>query len=492
MSISNDETHSKSHTNKSHKIKFVSKHHNQPTWPIYDLFYNDILQWIVPTHVRTLFLRYAVVQSLLLASFLYCVYQLVRYNNNISEPWIVLLTLELLLCNLAWTLHHRRVLYVRFNECWWMDPSVTHVNRLDMHTSAIRYFDQEADARRAACQPELAATGNVVTLDALAWKFQLFTTVETALAAVSLEDAIDMHVPSNWMLQPGVDDIPIYTNMKYPFKCLPPILPDENPTGVYQVQFAVPWSLTTSAADDVSLVLQGVESAVYVNVNNKFIGFSKDSRLPCEFDVTSAITTSGTNTLRLVVVRWSDGSYVEDQDHWWMAGLHRSVELLRRPRGADMTDYQVQADASGQLSVNITCRTGNRQRKVLARLYNDRQVTADGDGWVQGTCVWTSGDVTVNAGDAHVAISGNLDNAALWTAETPNLYTLTISWLVDDVVKQVEFCRVGFRTVDIVEGQVRVNGKAIMICGINRHEHDPDTGKVVSLTRMKQDIISLK
>jgi beta-galactosidase len=299
-------------------------------------------------------------------------------------------------------------------------------------------------------------------------------------------------VPSNWMMH-GYDKN-IYTNIKYPWPCQPPIVPHENPTGIYRLEFDLPddWC-DGNIGSDVTILFHGVESCCFVYLNGQLIGFSKDSKLPCEFDITDTVQHAA-NVLQVVVIRWSDGSYVEDQDQWWMAGIHRSVELIRRPAGADILDYQVQADASGNITCSVDCRTtfpmvGERQ--IVLELYEDEQLTVDGE-WKEGPCIWKA----VRTIDAQVQcnVSDMVDASKVrtWTAETPNLYTLTVSLLVENEVQQVESCRVGFRTVEIKKGMVMVNGRRITVCGMNRHEHDPDHGKVVSLERMKQDICILK
>lgn len=173
-------------------------------------------------------------------------------------------------------------------------------------------------------------TENVYCLDGN-WKFCLKETVQEGLAVVTDDNNNNITwktipVPSNWTLQPeACDDRPIYTNQKYPWPCQPPLVPYRNPTGVYQVEFdlsSTSWNNT--AVDDYALLFHGVESAFYVYLNGEFVGFSKDSRLPAEFDVTSCLSLKSKtkNVLQVVVLRWSDGSYVEDQDHWWMAGMH--------------------------------------------------------------------------------------------------------------------------------------------------------------------------
>lgn len=363
----------------------------------------------------------------------------------------------------------------------------------------LRLFQDESQARRAACQPTLATlnkneTPNVWRLDdEEQWKFQYHTSVRNALKAVYSDSGQwdDMQIPSHWMLK-GYDR-PIYTNVKYPFPVVPPFVPEENPTGIYRLTFDLPESWQGSGDATYSLLLHGVESACYAYINHELIGFSKDSRLPCEFDCTNALSLreEGPNELYIVVIRWSDGSYVEDQDHWWMAGIHRSVELVRRPHGANIMDYRVQADADGHLGISIDVRGPDSNQKVVAKLYADEQLTSDGD-WRKGREVWKSEEAVKGS---HCLITGSVSPAPrLWSAEEPNLYTLTLSLVNSDqkVTSQVESCRVGFRTVEIQQGVVLVNGRRIFVCGLNRHEHDPDHGKVVRVDRMKQDIELMK
>jgi hypothetical protein len=367
-------------------------------------------------------------------------------------------------------------------------------------------------------------------------------------------------IPSHWMMR-GYDK-PIYTNIKYPFPNRPPFVPHENPTGVYKLIFRLPdrWiqhykaplsntllddgrggpsSSPIFLEDDYSILFHGVESAFFVYLNQVLIGYSQDSRLPAEFSLTQYLRPLETNTLHVVCCRWSDGSYLEDQDHWWLAGIFRSVEILRRPKGADLLDYRVQADMDGSLNVFIDVkglshntrvsdggssnnssyhpgtasfeavytkkggiqspRKGKEceeevediqsnhhkidKRRIVAKLYADTQVDPYG-GLVSGDEVWwssmavsdgasllTSGSTTITC---HLA--GKISHVRLWNAEEPHLYTLILQ-LYDgqsNHVKQVETCRVGFRSMDIQDGILTLNGKRITIRGVNRHEHDPD------------------
>lgn len=189
-----------------------------------------------------------------------------------------------------------------------------------------------------------------------------------------------------------------------------------------------------------------------------------------------------------------------------VVGIHRSVELIRRPFGADIVDYQVQADASGHLMCHVECRRPTMKRslrrRIVVRLYDDVQLTADGSEWKEGTCIWTASQELDDSGGGNnvvaVTLFGDVDKALLWSAEMPNLYTMTVTLetTASDnksyAVQQAESCRVGFRTVSVHDGAVFVNGCRITVCGMNRHEHDPDHGKVVSLERMHQDICLFK
>ena len=471
----------------AHRIQWTSRYTSAgAVWPVHDLIFNDILLWLLPTHTLTLWIKLLFVLFIQVGLLVYTV---------MKQERTAAVALAVTIC--AWLHYQRRVITLPGKT--WMDPTIPGINRLAMHVP-LRLFESLECARRAACMPQLVACNdklalapNVYRLDELKWLFSLQDTAEEALHLVHTQQQLEyvsIKVPSNWTLQ-GFRDRPIYTNQKYPFPCQPPLVPHENPTGIYYLEFESPWSLQ-DAATDYTLLFHGVESACYVFLNQHFVGFSKDSRLPFEFDITPFLQAK--NTLQVVVMRWSDGSYVEDQDHWWMAGIHRSVELIRRAPSADILDFAVQADASGHLTCAVDLRGNMTPNRMLQmKLYNDLQLSADGDEWKPQSCLLTKG-YALSPTDHHATLAVDVDPSLLqlWTAETPNLYTLAVELLRDGRVVQVESCRVGFRTVDIHDGAVHVNGRPITVCGMNRHEHDPDHGKVVSLGRMKQDICLLK
>lgn len=491
----------------SHKIKFRSRHCRGIVWPVHDIFFNEILLWLLPTHRTTLAIKYGVVSMLINVL---CSFFLWLQTEPPGFSFVCFVVVLWVGIHSVWTWYYWRVLneIILADRYEWMDPSLPAQSRLPMH-APLRLHSNEHDARRAACIPDLIAlnhrgpvtqqlTDNIWRMDSLEWRFCLFYDVRSALkVAVDLErhqelDFRPIEVPANWTLQ-GVGDNPIYTNQKYPFPCQPPLVPSRNPTGIYRLfPFDVPtvWQENGFDTGSYTILFHGVESAFYVYLNGSFVGFSKDSRLPAEFDITPMLRPTN-NTLCVVVVRWSDGSYIEDQDHWWMAGIHRSVEMIRRPRLAAIVDYQVQADASGHLSCHVDVLEGVKEGTISIKLYSDRQVSPDGSLWEEGECIWASSKEVGSA--KSFTLSGTILGVSQWSAEQPALYTFTVTLMNSvGVTLQSESCRVGFRTVDIQNGYVTINGERITVCGINRHEHDPDKGKVVSLELMQKDICLMK
>ena len=396
----------------------------------------------------------------------------------------------------------------------WENPQVFAKKRVAMHTSSIRYISSVAAARAHACRIELRSedTPNIASLDGT-WRFQYTEDPGSAKDLLwakkkpSHKDWSSIPVPSNWQLSTNFDR-PIYTNIQYPFPLDPPHVPSKNPTGLYQRTFTLPSSFFSSPSlktDGYRILFHGVSSAFYAHVNGEVVGYSQDSCLPAEFDVTKQISlgllASGGSrttafTLDVIVIRWSDGSYLEDQDHWWLSGIPRSVELIRVPSGADVEDFAVQADMDGHVETKVKLRSvGRGERRgtdVTCRIFGDVQTDVEG-GCKKGEQVYKI-TATVTAADSSVTLSGYLPSPSLWTAETPNLYTLTVE-LTDasGTVLQCESQRIGFKTVDITrEGVLTVNSKKVYIAGVNRHDHDPDTGKTITIPSLIKDITILK
>jgi len=294
-------------------------------------------------------------------------------------------------------------------------------------------------------------------------------------------------VPSNWERE-GYG-VAIYTNIKYPFhpdsRPTPPELPaDNNPVGSYRHDFTVPreWS-----GREIYLRFGAVSSAFFAWVNGRIVGFSKDSKTPAEFDVTRYVH-AGSNTLAVEVYRWSDGSYLEDQDKWRLSGIFRDVYLYARPR-AHIRDYFARASLApdyrdGRLSVDVALQNTG----VPAGSY-----TVVFKVWDGGRAVLEQRKSAVLADSSSVRFDDSVTAPRLWSAEKPNLYPLTLTLLgPDGKTLEVVNGRVGFRTTEVKGGRYLLNGKAIYLKGTNIHEINPVTAWVLDEATMRRDIQLMK
>ena len=305
-------------------------------------------------------------------------------------------------------------------------------------------------------------------------------------------------VPSNWQML-GEEfvsgklkyDIPIYTNIRYPFSIenLPAVPQDDNPTGCYRQTFTLPdgWE-----GRQIFLHFEGVDSACTVWVNGQMVGYSEESRLPAEFNVTPFVQ-AGENLLAVQVLRWSDGSYLEDQDMWRMSGIYRSVWLWSAP-AVHLRDFWVRPELdsdSGGATLHV--RGHVRAYSASAKDYRLAVHLFDADGQaVFDAPPWQDVDLA-QGHETTVAISHWLPNPKQWSDESPTLYQAVLT-LTDDQGELVEAvgCRVGFRKVELKNGLIHLNGKRILLKGVNRHEHDPVKGHVVSTEAMIDDILLMK
>ena len=304
--------------------------------------------------------------------------------------------------------------------------------------------------------------------------------------ATGFDDAAwkTLPVPSSWQLH-GYD-LPIYTNIVYPWpqdpKGAPRVPTDDNPVGSYRRTFTVPddWN-----GRQVFLHFAGVDSAFYVWVNGTRVGYNEDSRTPAEFDITSHLR-EGENLLAVQVYRYSDGAFLEDQDMWRMSGIYRHVYLWSTA-SRHVRDFEVKTD--------------------LDAAYRDAVLTVTAD---IATYAGARGDVSlelaladpeerpvvtrrVKAAGGRAQISVNVRNPRKWSAETPTLYPLLLT-LKDAAGATLEVIpwHVGFREVEVRGGRLLVNGRAVLVKGVNRHEIDPATGKYVPLDTMVRDIVLMK
>lgn len=290
-----------------------------------------------------------------------------------------------------------------------------------------------------------------------------------------------IQVPSNWELQ-GYG-VPHYVNIDYVFPANQPFIPHQyNPVGSYIKTLNVPnhWQ-----EKRIYLHFGAVNSAMYLWVNGKKVGYSQGSKLPAEFDITEYVN-SGSNKVAVEVYRWSDGSYLEDQDAWSLSGIDREVFAYATPQ-TQIKDFTVKADLDASFSqglFNLTLDIGSATTEPVAA--NVAVTVLD-----KGKVVLTK-KLTLNVTDQQqVELAGVINNVQAWSAEFPKLYTLRID---ADLAgkKQVIEQHIGFRHIAMQHGQFLVNGKAITIRGVNRHEHDANTGKALSLAGMIEDIKLMK
>lgn len=376
----------------------------------------------------------------------------------------------------------------------WEDPCINAAGRLAPRATSYSFASAEdaltGDRTRARFR----------SLDG-EWRFRF---AEDAAAAsdnfvwsdcdVSDWDTID--VPSCWEMR-GYG-YPIYTNVDYPFPNTPPAIRRDNPVGCYVRRFEVPraWE-----GQRIVLHFGGVYSACSVFLNDRAVGYFEDSALPSEFDITDLVR-EGDNRLAVKVLKWCDGSYLEDADHWRMAGIYREVYLAARPQVA-VGDFGVRTLLVGEGDALLQVRpeidlcgdaADYGDHTLRAELFDadgapvvldeplERRVAELLDeGWPQSDTPW------------YGVFEARVRSPRLWSAETPYLYTLVLT-LRDGGGRTVEArsCRVGFRDVRTEGGRLLVNGRAVKLMGVNRHDHSDRNGKSVTREEMRQDVMLMK
>ncbi|GLX66890.1 beta-galactosidase subunit alpha [Paenibacillus glycanilyticus] len=294
----------------------------------------------------------------------------------------------------------------------------------------------------------------------------------------------ELQVPSHWQLK-GYGH-PHYTDLYYPFPVDPPHVPNDNPTGSYVREFELPphWD-----GRQLAVKFDGVDSAFHVWVNGEFVGYSQGSRLTSEFDLTP-YAKPGVNRMAVRVYQWSDGTYLEDQDMWYMSGIFRDVYLISEPSTIRIVDYTIvteldDAYSDATLSVKLELSGKDLLGEVRLQLLDQ-----------EGAIVATADKRIVGVAEQDQVIAQfaiPVAKPALWSAESPTLYHLVLTvegrnGQAAELVAQ----RVGFRKIEVKGGQFLVNGKAILLKGVNRHDHHPDTGRTVALSTMIQDVIMMK
>ncbi len=370
----------------------------------------------------------------------------------------------------------------------WDDPAVLHVGTERPHATMMTYPSAESAARgdRAASPWFRSLNGR--------WKFRYSPNPASRPAGFERPGFDDkawptIAVPGNWEIQ-GFG-MPIYTNIQYPFAfdaANPRVPREDNPVGSYRTTFTVPadWP-----GRRVFLHFAGVDSAFYVWINGTRVGYSEDSRTPAEFDVTRFVTP-GSNTLAVEVYRWSDGSFLEDQDMFRLSGIFRDVYLWSRApvhirdfESRGILDLQYK---DGTLDTAVTVRnlgTARARAGVTLELF-------DAAGKPVGAPVTKKIDVPAGQ-ELAAKFLVPVRTPLKWSADAPNLYT-TLLTLKDGAGKVIEVIpsRVGFRKVEIRNARILINGQPALFKGVNRHEHSPDTGHTLDRALMIRDIELMK
>ncbi|HUX96698.1 MAG TPA: glycoside hydrolase family 2 TIM barrel-domain containing protein [Bacteroidales bacterium] len=365
----------------------------------------------------------------------------------------------------------------------WEDPEVNQINREDPHSTLISYPDAAT-----ALEAEKRNSPSRMSLDGI-WKFYWAKSPDQRpfwffKDDYDTRDWKDIDVPSNW--QRRGYDIPIYVNIGYPFKMNPPYIHHEwNPVGSYKRTFKVPsdWK-----GKEIFLHFGAVSSAFYVWINEELAGYSEDSKMPAEFNITKYLK-HGKNTISVEVYRWSDGSYLEDQDFWRLSGIQRSVYLDARPKSF-INDFFAVGDLEnnyidGLLKVDVSFKNVLQEKvdlKAEVSLFDGSQ-----------NIYSELKDISLIDGTGVLSFSKSIPGVRRWSAEKPNLYTLVIA--LKDINGNVLECvssKTGFRKIEILNSQVLINGVAVTFKGTDLHEHDDINGHVVDEALIMKDIKVMK
>ncbi|KAK0390551.1 hypothetical protein NLU13_0055 [Sarocladium strictum] len=289
-------------------------------------------------------------------------------------------------------------------------------------------------------------------------------------------------VPGHWQLQ-GYG-YPWYTNMQYPIPVDPPYVPSENPTGTYRRIFHVPSSW--DGEDQLRLRFEGVDSAYHVWVNGILVGYAQGSRNPSEFDVSDYTHRDKPNELWVRVYQWSDGTYIEDQDQWWLSGIFRDVYLLSFPSQNRIEDWFFRTD----LDEKYLDATLHVAVDVLVAEKATLKLTLFKRG-ERGGARLAETEQSVDS-TSKVNLEMKVKNPRKWTAETPYLYQAVLVLKTKSGKEHKIQQRIGFRKVEVINGLMTVNGKAIFLHGVNRHEHHPLFGRAVPMEFARRDLILMK
>lgn len=358
----------------------------------------------------------------------------------------------------------------------WQNNEVYSINALEAHTLLIPF------ARAPGVNASNEASPYMKYLNGT-WDFKFLTNPMDAPKGfdnidyqVSDWDAIE--VPSNWQMK-GFGR-PIYTNQIHPFEAKPPKVPNEgNETGLYRRWFELPngWK-----DKQVILHFAGVQSALQLYVNGEYVGYRQGSMTPAEFDIASFLR-EGKNLLAVKVIRWSDGSYIEDQDFWRLSGIYRDVFLYVQPKSAIV-----------DLAINTSFNADYTQSELFLNGIVKGPVSACeiGISLLDGSEeVFHENSIQINPENSSFELRKKVERPRLWSAEDPVLYQLLLTVKTGEEV-YFYYQNIGFRDVKIQNSQLLVNGRVVLIKGVNRHEFDPIDGRAVSKESMEKDIRLIK
>lgn len=346
-------------------------------------------------------------------------------------------------------------------------------------------FNSTISSQREISQRFLLLNGN--------WKFKYYESPDKIPRNIceqdfNIYDWDEIPVPSNWQLF-GYGK-PHYTSSIYPFPVNPPYVPTKNPTGCYKRNFYIPKEWKNY---QIHLRFEGVDSAFHVWINGKEVGYSQGSRLSSEFDITPFVKIGDINHICVLVYQWSIGSYLEDQDMWWLSGIFRDVYLLARPF-CYIRDFQVfslldSGYKNGIFNITIFVNNSSEQKKGIYKVklnlfdFNRNDVIYETESYK----FYINGCTTQK-----ISFATKIPDIHKWSSEDPYLYGMWLDLFEDDKIIEAIPYKIGFRIVEISENLFLLNGVPIKLKGVNRHEHHPELGRALPLKEMIEDIILMK
>jgi len=358
----------------------------------------------------------------------------------------------------------------------WENLSILCKNRMNSRTIFYSYPSQQK-----AKKQDISQSCGIYSLNGK-WEFLFLDAPEYSPRNFEKTNFLtdkywtSISVPSNWQLE-GFGKMH-YSDLWYNFPIRPPYVPSNNPTGIYRRNF-----FTTRKDLKYKNILRfhGVDSAYHIWINGYEVGYSKGARYSAEFDISNYIQ-EGENTIVVRVYQWSDGTYLEDQDMWWLSGIFRDIELISEPENG-IFDYTITTPLkdeykNGNLNIKFISQTTITNRVIHIELYDkeNQKILED--------------EIKFNNNEA--VFSKELKDINLWNAEDPYLYQGIFTVLIDDIEHQAITTMIGFRQIEIKDINFLVNGVAILIKGVNRHDYDPKLGRVVSAEDILQDMILMK